>query len=118
MLSILNLRDKSCTDAQLHLKMATVHEECTLEGKRSVVSFLWAKGLPAKDSRKEMLSVYSENRLLCQAVYCNIYRNFGMQFERKRSDLLTAGILFQHNNPRLHTARLLELKALRDRCRR
>jgi hypothetical protein len=29
--------------------MTTVLEECTIEEQRSVVSFLWAKGLNAED---------------------------------------------------------------------
>jgi hypothetical protein len=32
--------------------MATVLEECTIEEKRSVVRFLWAKGINAKDIKK------------------------------------------------------------------
>jgi hypothetical protein len=41
--------------------MATVLEKCTTEEQRSVVpSFLWAKGLNAKDIHKEMLPVYGE----------------------------------------------------------
>jgi hypothetical protein len=38
--------------------MATVLEECITEEQRSVVRFLWAKGLNAKDIHKEMLPVY------------------------------------------------------------
>jgi hypothetical protein len=34
--------------------MATVLEECTTQEQRSVMSFLWAKGLNAKDIHKEM----------------------------------------------------------------
>jgi hypothetical protein len=36
--------------------MATVLEGCNTEEQRSVVSFLWAKGLTAKDMNKEVLS--------------------------------------------------------------
>jgi hypothetical protein len=39
--------------------MVTMHEECTIEEKHSVVLFLWAKGLNAKDIRKEMFMVGS-----------------------------------------------------------
>jgi hypothetical protein len=39
--------------------MATVLEECATEDLRSVVRFLWAKGLCAKDIHKEMFPVYS-----------------------------------------------------------
>jgi hypothetical protein len=38
--------------------MATVFEEYTTEEQRSVVRFLWAKGLSAKDIHKEMFTVY------------------------------------------------------------
>jgi hypothetical protein len=38
--------------------MATVLEECTTDEQRSVVRFLWAKGLNAKDIHKDMFPVY------------------------------------------------------------
>jgi hypothetical protein len=38
--------------------MATVLDENTTEEKRSVVRFLWAKGLNAKDIHKEMFPFY------------------------------------------------------------
>jgi hypothetical protein len=41
----------------LVVKMATVFEECTIQGQRSVLRFLWAKGLNAKDIHKEMFPV-------------------------------------------------------------
>jgi hypothetical protein len=40
------------------VKMVTVLEECTNEEQRSVMHFLYAKGLNAKDIRKEMFPVY------------------------------------------------------------
>jgi hypothetical protein len=40
------------------VKMVTVLEMCTTEKQRSVVRFLWAKGLSEKDITKEMFSVY------------------------------------------------------------
>jgi hypothetical protein len=40
------------------VKMATVFEKCTNEEQHSFVRFLWAKGLSAKDIKKEMLPVY------------------------------------------------------------
>jgi hypothetical protein len=49
--------------------MATVLEECNIEEQRSVLCFLWAKGLNAKDIKKEMFSVYSGKCLLCKAVH-------------------------------------------------
>jgi hypothetical protein len=52
------------SDAHVHVqrlvsvvKMATVLEECTTVEQRSVVSFLWAKGLNAKDIHKEIFPV-------------------------------------------------------------
>jgi hypothetical protein len=51
-------------DAHAHIqrlvsvvKMATVLEDCTSEEQRSVVRFLWAKGLSAKDIYKEIFRV-------------------------------------------------------------
>jgi hypothetical protein len=38
--------------------MAIVLEECTTEEQRSVVCFLWEKGLNVKDIHKEMFPVY------------------------------------------------------------
>jgi hypothetical protein len=38
--------------------MVTVLEEYTTEEQRSLVRFLWAKGLNVKDIRKEMFPVY------------------------------------------------------------
>jgi hypothetical protein len=52
-------------DAQAHVqrlvsvvKMATILEKCATEDYRSVVRFLWAKGLNAKDIHKEIFPVY------------------------------------------------------------
>jgi hypothetical protein len=53
------------TDERAHVqrlvsvvKMATVLEEFTTEEQRSIVKFLWAKGLNAKDIHKEIFPVY------------------------------------------------------------
>jgi hypothetical protein len=40
------------------VKIAAVPEECNTEEQRSVVHFLWAKRLNAKDIHKEILPVY------------------------------------------------------------
>jgi hypothetical protein len=40
------------------VKMATVLEECSTEGQRSIVRFLWKKWLYVKDIHKEMFPVY------------------------------------------------------------
>jgi hypothetical protein len=39
--------------------MATVLEECNTEGQRSVVRFLWAKGLDTKDNKYFLFTVGS-----------------------------------------------------------
>jgi hypothetical protein len=49
--------------------MATVLEGYTSEEQRSVVRFLWAKGLNAKDIHKEMFSVYGGKCLSRKAVH-------------------------------------------------
>jgi hypothetical protein len=48
--------------------MATVPEEYITEEQRSVVRFLWAKGLNAKDIHKEMFPVYGGKCLSLKAV--------------------------------------------------
>jgi hypothetical protein len=50
------------------VKMATVLE-CTTEEQRSVVLFLWAKGLNANDIHKEMFPVYGGKCLSPKAVH-------------------------------------------------
>jgi hypothetical protein len=40
------------------VKMTTMIEECTTEEQRTVVHFLWARGLPAKDIHKQIFPVY------------------------------------------------------------
>ena len=42
---------------------------CTTIEQRGVVWFLWAKDMAAKDTHKEMLTMYSEHCLSCQAVH-------------------------------------------------
>jgi hypothetical protein len=49
--------------------MATVFEDCTTEEEHSVVHFLWAEGLNAKDIHKEMFPVYGGSCLSCKAVH-------------------------------------------------
>jgi transposase len=51
------------------VKKATVLKECTTEKQRSVVHFLWAKGLNAKDIHKEMFPVYAGKCLSHKVVY-------------------------------------------------
>jgi hypothetical protein len=48
--------------------MATVLEEFITQEQRSVVQFLWAKGLSAKDIHKEMFPVYGGKCFSCKAV--------------------------------------------------
>jgi hypothetical protein len=49
--------------------MATVLEGCATEEQCSFARFLWAKGLNAKDTHKEMFPVYSDKCLSHKAVY-------------------------------------------------
>jgi hypothetical protein len=49
--------------------MVTILEECTTEQQRSVLLFLWAKEINAKDIRKEMFSVYGGKCLSRKAVH-------------------------------------------------
>jgi hypothetical protein len=64
------------TDAHAHVqrlvsvvRIATVLEECITEEQRSVMSFLWAKGLNAKDIHKEIFLVYGGKCLSRKAVH-------------------------------------------------
>jgi hypothetical protein len=67
------------------VKIATVLEECTTGEQRSVVRFLWAKGLNAKDIHKEMFPVYVWKCLSRKAVH-NCVANFSLMTKRlKRS---------------------------------
>jgi hypothetical protein len=61
-------------------KMATVIEECITEEQRSVMRFLWEKGLSAKDVHKEMFPVYSGKCLSRKAVH-----NWVEKFSQERS---------------------------------
>jgi hypothetical protein len=49
--------------------MATVLEEYTTEEQRSFVRFLWAKGLNAKYTNKEMFPVYGGKCVSCKAAH-------------------------------------------------
>jgi hypothetical protein len=53
---------------------------CTTEGQLSVVRFLWAQGLSAKDIHKEMLPVYGGKCLSRKAVH-----NWVEKFSQERS---------------------------------
>jgi hypothetical protein len=48
--------------------MVTVLEECIAEEQSSIVGFLWAKGLSAKDIHKELFPGYVEKCLPRKAV--------------------------------------------------
>jgi len=48
--------------------VAPLNMRTTIE-QHGVVWFLWAKGMAAKDIHKEMLPIYSEHCLSCQAVH-------------------------------------------------
>jgi hypothetical protein len=63
--------------------MATVHEVGTTEEQCSVVSFLWAKGLNAKDIHKEMFPVYDGKYLSLKAVH-SLVANVSLMKRLKR----------------------------------
>jgi hypothetical protein len=65
------------------VKMATVLEECTIEEHYSVVHFLWAKGLNAKDIHKEMFPVYVGSVCPIKQFKAGS-RNFSRTFESHR----------------------------------
>jgi hypothetical protein len=54
--------------------MATMVDECNSQEQRSVVHFLWEKGLNAKDIHKEMFPVYSGKCLLYKAAHNSVER--------------------------------------------
>jgi hypothetical protein len=60
--------------------MVTVLEEYTTKGQRSVVRFLFAKGLNSKDIHKEMFPVYGGKCLSRKAVH-----NWVKKFSQGRS---------------------------------
>jgi hypothetical protein len=51
------------------VKMGTVLGECTYKEQGSVVRFLWAKGLNARDIHTEMFPLYGGNCLTRKAVH-------------------------------------------------
>jgi hypothetical protein len=51
--------------------------------QRSVVRFLWEKGLHAKDIHKEMFPVYSRKCLSCKAVH-NWGKKHGKRFTNNK----------------------------------
>jgi hypothetical protein len=53
-----------------------VLEEYTIEEQRSVVRFLWAKVLNAKDVHKEIFPVYGEKCLLRKAIHKWVRKRF------------------------------------------
>ena len=55
--------------------MAASLNTCTTIEQRSVVRFLWAKGMAAKNIHKEMLPMYGEHCLSGQAVH-NLVQKF------------------------------------------
>jgi hypothetical protein len=62
--------------------MVTMLEVYITEEQCSVVLFLWARGLNAKDTHKEMVPVYGRKCLPCEAVH-----NWVEKFSQERSDV-------------------------------
>ncbi|GBM08237.1 hypothetical protein AVEN_82926-1 [Araneus ventricosus] len=79
--------------------------ECA-RGAAKCFCFLVGERTSAKDIHKEMLSVYNENCLSCQAVYCNSVSKLRDGIRRKLPGLLTRGIFFHQDNARSHIVRL------------
>jgi hypothetical protein len=95
--------------------MATVLEEYTTEEQCSVVCFLWAKGLHAKDIHKEMFPVYDGKFLSCKAV-----ENWVEKFSQKRSkvadDARPARKWLRQQSKDLYAARFDALVKRWDKC--
>jgi hypothetical protein len=64
------------------VNMATVLEESITEEQRSVVRFLWTKGLNSKDIHKEMFPVYDGKCLLRKEAH-----NWVEKFSQGRSEI-------------------------------
>jgi hypothetical protein len=62
--------------------MVTVLEECSTEEQRSVVRFLWAKGLNAKHIHKEMFPVYGGKCLTLKASCSTLVANVSLMTKR------------------------------------
>jgi hypothetical protein len=62
--------------------METLPYECTIEEQRSVMRFLWAKGLNAKDIHQEMFPIYGGKCLSRKAAH-----NWVEEFSQGRSKL-------------------------------
>ncbi|KAG8232245.1 hypothetical protein J437_LFUL011798 [Ladona fulva] len=62
--------------------MAVPLNTCTTIEQHGVVRFLWAKNMAAKDIHKEMLAMYSEHCLSCQAIH-----NWVQKFSEGRTSI-------------------------------
>jgi hypothetical protein len=58
------------------VKMATVLEECTNEEQRSLVHFLWAKGLDAKYIHKKKCFLFMVGSVCCVKRFTSGWRTF------------------------------------------
>jgi hypothetical protein len=65
--------------------MATVLEECNTEEQRSVVRYVWTKGLNTNDIHKKMFSVYSWKSLSRKPVH-NLVEKFTQGFSKVTDD--------------------------------
>jgi hypothetical protein len=59
----------ACACSEVGFSSQNVDRLCTTEEQRSVVRFLWAKGLIAKDIHKEMFPVYGGKCLSRKVVH-------------------------------------------------
>jgi hypothetical protein len=70
--------------------MATVLEECNTDKQHSVVHFLWAKGLNAKNIHKEMFPVYG-GKCLSRRVIHNWVEKFSQGHSKVMDDAQPGG---------------------------
>jgi hypothetical protein len=70
----------ACIEAGIRSQNGDRASGCTTEEHRSVVLFLWAKGLNANDIHKEMVSVYRRKSFSCKEVL-----NWAEKFFQARS---------------------------------
>jgi hypothetical protein len=109
--------------------MATVHEECINEEQRSVVRFLWAKRLNAKDIYEEMFSVYG-GKCLSRKVVRTWAKKRGRRFAddeevetevrkwlRQQSHLMEFNVNFTYSSREFLSSRNNELHLSFCRCR-
>jgi hypothetical protein len=97
--------------------MGTMLEKYTTKERNSLVHFLWAKGLNAKDIHKEMFPVYSGKCLSCKAVH-NSIEKFSQKVQKwlrqqSKTPMLQVSTHWQSNGP---SASMLVEDISRNKC--